>query len=95
MNLSRVVLRLYGCVYKILILANVKVAYRVVVVSAGFHSKVSQFVFRGRPLFDSRFTKFVLRSSGSIKFVMLFQNSDTGGSSSITTRIEYLFAVQF
>ena len=95
MNLFRVVLRLYRYVFKILRLINVKVAYSLVVVSAGFHSRVFQFVSRGRPVFDSHIRKFVLRSSGSIKFVMLFQDSDTGGSSSITTRTEYLFALQF
>ena len=91
-NLSRVVLRLYGCVYKVFRLNNVTVACSEVVVSAGFHFRVSQFVSRERLVFNSRFTKFVLRRSGSIKFVMLFQDSDTGVSSSITTRIKYLFA---
>ena len=95
MNLFRVVLRLYRYVFKILRLINVKVAYSLVVVSAGFHSRVFQFVSRRRPVFDSHFRKFVSRSSGSIKFVTLFQDSDTGGSSSITTRTEYLFALQF
>ena len=95
MNLSRVVLRLYGCVYKILGLINIKVAYSLVVVSAGFCIVVSQFVSRGRPAFNSRFAKFVSRSSGSIKFVILFQDSDIGGSSSITARVEYSFGLQF
>ena len=95
MNLSRVVLRLYGYVYKIWRLTNIKVEFSVVVVGVDFRSWITQFVSGGRPLFDSRFTKFVLRSSGSIKFVMLFQDSNTDGSSSVTTRIEYLFALQF
>ena len=41
------------------------------------------------------FMKFMLRSIGGIKFVILFQDSDTGGSSSITIRMEYLFVLQF
>ena len=95
MNLSRVALRLYGYVYKIWRLTNIKVEFSVVVVGVDFRSWITQFVSGGRPLFDSRFTKFVLRSSGSIKFVMLFQDSNTDGSSSVTTRIEYLFALQW
>ena len=95
MNLFRVVLRLYGCVYKILRLTKVKVAYSVVVVSVDYHSRIFQLVPRRRAVFDTRFTKLVLRSNGSIKFVMLFQDSDTGGLSSITTRIKYLFDLQF
>ena len=40
MNLSKVVLRLYGCVYKILRLVKVKVAYSGVIVSAGLSTQV-------------------------------------------------------
>ena len=43
MNLFRVVLTLYGCVYKILRLTNVKVAYSVVAVSVDYHSRIFQF----------------------------------------------------
>ena len=71
MNLSRVVLRLHGCVYKILRLTHVKAKFSVVVVSADYNSWLTQFFSRRRPLFDFRFMKFMLRSSGSIKFVML------------------------
>ena len=81
MNLTR----LHRCVYKILRLTNVILHLSVVVVSAHYHSWITQFVYHGCPLFDSHFTK----------FVMLFQDSNAGGSSSITTRIEYIFALQF
>ena len=64
---------LYGCVYKIFRLINVKVAYSVVVMSASFHSRVSQFVSCGNSVFDSRFTKFVLRNSRSIKLWCYFR----------------------
>ena len=57
------------------------------VVSAGYQPGATQFVSRERSVFDSRFTKFVLRSSGDIKFVILFEDSDTGGLSSITVRM--------
>ena len=79
--LSRIVLRLYGYVYKILRLNHVKVEFRIMVVSADFHSWITQFASRGRLLFDSlRFsTIFSLRRSGSIKFMVLFQDSDTSG----------------
>ena len=70
---------LQGCsktlwiVYKISKLSNIIDAHSVVVVSAGFHSRVTQFLSRGRLVFDSRFTKFVLRSSGSIKLRCSFR----------------------
>ena len=32
---------------------------------------------------------------GGIKFVILVEDSDTGGPSSITLRMEYLFALKF
>ena len=36
-------------------------------------------------------TKFVFRSSGDLNFVILVEDSDTGGPSSIIVRMEYLF----
>ena len=40
--------------------------------------------------FNSRFTKFVLGTSGVIKFVNLVEDSDTDSPSLITVRLEYL-----
>ena len=87
MNLARVFLILCGCVYKMLRLMMVIVEFSIVVVSADYYSWVTQFVSHESPFFDSPFTRFVLRTSGNVKFMMLFQDSDTGGWSSIITRI--------
>ena len=45
--------------------------------------------------FNFFFTKFVLGSSGGLKFVILVEDFDTGDPSSIAVRKEYLFAFQF
>ena len=46
-----------------------------------------------KPVFDSRITKFVFRSSGDLNFVILVEDSNTGGPSSITVRMEYLIVL--
>ena len=73
--------RLYGWVYKILRLVNITADYRVVVVTAGCQSVVSQSDSRGWSIFDSYSTKLVLGSSGGIKFVILVEDFDNGGQS--------------
>ena len=47
---------------------------------------VAQLDSLGWSAFDSRFTKFVLGTSGGIKFVILVEDSDTGGLNSINPR---------
>ena len=95
MNLSRVFIRLYGCVCKILRLTNIIVEFSVVVMSVDYQAWTIQVVSRRKPLFDSHFYKICIEKLCEYKFVMLFQDSYTGGSSLITTRIEYLRALQF
>ena len=92
-NVSRVVPRLYGWVYKIIRLGNKTAEGSVVVVAAGYQSGESQVGSRGWSVFNSRFAKFVLGSIGSITFVILVDDSETGGPSSVTVRMEYSFAL--
>ena len=94
-NVSRVALSLYGWVYKILRLANFATVDSIVVVTAVCHSGVSHFESCWWLVSNSRFTKFLLGSSRVIKFVILLEDSDTGGPSSVIVRMEYLFALQF
>ena len=68
---------------------------RVAVVKVGYQLASFLFDSRGWPSFDSRFTKFVMGSSGDLKFVILVEDFGTGGPSSITVRKEYLFVFQF
>ena len=58
--------------------------------SGGYH-----FDKREKPIFSSRITKFAFRSSVDKRFVILVEDSDTGGPSSITVRMEFLFVFQF
>ena len=62
---------------------------------AGSQSRHSQIESYGLPVFDSGFMKFEFRISGSIKYWDLVDDSDTGGPSTITVRMEYLFGSQF
>ena len=63
--------------------------------TAAYKSGVSQVDSSKWSVFNSRIMKFVLGSSGGIKFVILVEDSDTRGPSSITVRKEHLFAFQF
>ena len=63
-NVSRV----YGWVYKTLRLFPLAVEYSVVVMTVDSQSRRSQIETYGKLNFDSRFTKFVFRISGGIKF---------------------------
>ena len=90
LNVSWIVL--YGWVYKILRLIHIRAEESVVLVTAGYLSIVSQFYFRERLVFNSRFTKFVLESSWSIAFLILVEESNTCSQSSITVMMEHLFA---
>ena len=94
-KVSRVVPRLYEWQYKILKLANISVENSLVVVNVSYCSGVFQFNSRGWPALYSRYTTFVLRSSGDTKFVLLVEDSDIAGLSSITFTMKYLFALQF
>ena len=89
-NVSRVIPRLYRNVYKIIRLTKSIAADSEAVVTAVFQLGMSQFVSPGWLAFNSRFTKFVLGTSGGTKFVILVEESDTGGPSLITVRLEYL-----
>ena len=65
------------------------------VVTGVYQPEVSQFDFCVCSVFNSSFTKFVLGSSGGIKFVILVEDSETGDPRLITVRMKYLFALQF
>ena len=65
------------------------------VIAEAYYLGGYQFDAREKPIFDSGITKFVFRSSGDSNFVILIEDSDTGGQSSITFRIEYLLVFQF
>ena len=89
-NVSKVVPRLYRSAYKIIRLTKSKAIYSEVVVPAVLHLGVTQFYSPGWSAFNSRFTKFVLGKCGGIKFVILVEDSDTGGASLITVRLKCL-----
>ena len=82
LNVSWIVL--YGWVYKILRLVNIRAEDSVVLVTAGYLSIASQFYFREWLVFNSRFTKFVLESNWSIAFLILVEDTSTRNQSSIT-----------
>ena len=65
------------------------------VIAAAYCSGGYQFGAREKPIFDSRITKFISRSSGGLYFMILVEDCDTGGPSSMTVRMEYLFGFQF
>ena len=89
-HVIRVVPRLYRSVCKIIRLISSIAADSEVVVTAVFQLDMLQFDFLGWSAFNSRFTNFVLGTSGGIKFVILVEDSDTSGPSLITVRLEYL-----
>ena len=89
-HVIRVVPRLYRSAYKINRLISSIAADSEVVVTAVFQLDMLQFDFLGWSTFNSRFTNFVLGTSGGIKFVILVEDSDTSGPSLITVRLEYL-----
>ena len=66
---------------------DIKIHQYNAVVTASYQSRRFQFHFGGWLISGSRFTKFVLVSSGGVRFVILV--------SSVTVRKEYLFALQF
>ena len=78
-----------GWVYKTFRLSPIVVEHTLVVMTAGSQSRRSQIESYWQPIFDSRFIKFVFRIRD------LVEDSDTGGPSSITVTMEYLFAFQF
>ena len=80
-NGSRVVPRLYGWVYKTLRLSPLEVGHSVVVISARLNPMGSQFSI---PL-----------NKWGIKFWHPVENSDTGGPSLTTIRMEYLLDFQY
>ena len=85
-NVSSVIPRPYGWVYKIL---------RLSFISGWTYCSGYDCRFPIKPIFDSRFMKFLFRISEGIKFWDLVENSGTDGPSPITVRMEYLFAFQF
>ena len=48
------------------------------VIAEAYYSGVYRFDAREKPIFDSRITKFVFRSSGDLHFVILGEDSDSG-----------------
>ena len=94
-TVSRVILRLYGLVYKTLRLSPLFLEHSVVVMTAGSVSRRSKIEFYGQPVFNFRFMKFVFRIGEGMKIWDQVADSDTGGPSSIIVRMECLFAFQF
>ena len=91
-NVSRVIPRLYGWVYKSLRLTPLVAEHRIVVNGCGFPIKTipDWILWIGKARFP-----FGFRISGDIKFWDPVEDSDTGGLSSITVRMKPLFAFQF
>ena len=91
-NVSRVIPRLYGWVYKSSRLTPLVVEHSVVVNECGFPIKTipDWILWVGNARLP-----FVFRISGGIKFWDPVEDSDTGGPSSITVRMNHLFAFQF
>ena len=87
-NVSSVFPRLSGWVCKISKLIMATDEDSVVVAVASYQPGVSPLGCRGWSLFG-------FRSSGGTKFVILDEDSDNGGPSSITLTMEYLFALKF
>ena len=107
-NVSRVIPRLYGWVYKISKLLKLLIELWVlnqgysqsagsqsVIITVGSQLGGSQFQSLGLLIFNSRFIKFVLRISAASNFEILEEDSGTGSPRSIIVRIECLFACQF
>ena len=65
------------------------------VVTVDHQSGLFQYNTRRWAIFDCCFTKFVLRSSEDIKFVIIVEDLYTGDPSSVTISNEYLFTFQF
>ena len=63
------------------------------VIATAYYSGGCQFNTREKP--NSHIMKFVFRTSGDLNFVILVENSSTGGPNSISVRMEYLFIFQF
>ena len=76
-NVSRVISRLHGWVYKTLRLFPLADEHSVAVMTAGSQSRRSQIVSYGQPIFNFRFIKFLVRISVSIKFEILAENFNT------------------
>ena len=93
-NVSRAIPRLYVWVCKTLRLSPLVVEHSVVVMTVGCQSRRSKIESYRQPIFDFPFMKLVLQSLGPWTFVILVEDFDTGGPSSVTVRIEYLFAFQ-
>ena len=87
-NVSRIILRIYGWVYKTLKLFPLVVEYSVAVMSARLNSMGSQFLI---------LVLWNLRSESSVgtNFWDPIEDSDTGGPSSFTIRMEYVFAFHY
>ena len=63
-------------------------------IAAAYYSEGCKLDARGKPIFDSCITKFMLRSSGDLICVILVDDSNVGGPSSMTVRMEYVFVFQ-
>ena len=94
-NLSRVVLSLYEWLYKILRLTNTRAenSKNVVLVPAGYQSSAPQFDSRELFAFSSCLRNLCWEAAGH-KISDLVEDSDTHGPSSLSVRMEYLFALQ-
>ena len=87
-NISRVIPRLYGWVYKTLRLSLLAVRHSVVVMTSGFQwrrSQIESYQFSVPVL-----SNLCLESVGAKNFKILVEDSDAGGPISITVRMEYL-----
>ena len=84
-NICRFVPRLYGWLYKTLPIS-------VWTKWCGYECENESYV---EPIFDSCFIKFLFRISDGINCWDPLEDSDTGGPSSITVRMEYWRAFQY
>ena len=91
----QVISRLYGWVYKTLILNPLLVEHRVVVVTAGFHQDDSKLNPMGSQFSIPDFCNLSSELVRSLNFEILVKDSNTGGQSSVFVRVELLFAFQF
>ena len=87
-NVSRVISRLYGWVYKTLRLSTLVVEHSVVVMRARLNPMSTQFLILVLWNLSSE-------SVGGIKFWDPVEDSDTGGPRSVTVRMEHVFAFQY
>ena len=94
-NVSRVIPGLSGWVYKTRRFFPLADEHSVVVMTAGSQSRQSQLYPMGSEFSISVWLNLCSESVGAWHFEILAEDSNNGGPSSFTVRMEYLFAFQF